>query len=212
MSEPNSLTLYGEPGWGSTLIEAQLVWYGLDFTFIRTGDLFASPEARAALERVNPLGQIPTLILADGTVMTESAAITLHLADATGRDDLVPAPGSPERPGFLRWLVFIVANIYPTYTYADDPSRFVTDAGAAQNFKTSVDDYAKRLYTQLDSAAAAPWFLGPRFSALDIYIAVLTRWNPGQDWFTGHTPKLAAIARRAASLDPLKQVWARNFP
>jgi hypothetical protein len=32
---------------------------------------------------------------------------------------------APERAKFLRWLVFIVANIYPTFTYADDPSRFV---------------------------------------------------------------------------------------
>ena len=54
------------------------------------------------------------------------AAITLLLADIAGNDSLVPAPGAPERGKFLRWLVFIVANIYPTFTYADDPSRFVS--------------------------------------------------------------------------------------
>jgi hypothetical protein len=32
---------------------------------------------------VNPLAQVPTLVLPGGQVMTESAAITLHLADAT---------------------------------------------------------------------------------------------------------------------------------
>ncbi len=30
---------------------------------------------------LNPLGQVPTLVLPDGRVMTESAAIILHLAD-----------------------------------------------------------------------------------------------------------------------------------
>jgi GST-like protein len=38
--------------------------------------------------------QLPTLVLPDGQIMTESAAITLYLAEATGRSDLVPP-----RPG-----------------------------------------------------------------------------------------------------------------
>ena len=32
-------TLYGRPRWGSTLVEAQLVWYGLPFTYETVGDL-----------------------------------------------------------------------------------------------------------------------------------------------------------------------------
>lgn len=206
------LILYGQPGWGSAIVEAQLVWYGLEFTFVPTGDLFASAEARAVLAPLNPLAQIPTLVLEDGTVMTESAAITLYLADATGRTDFVPAPGTAERPAFLRWLIFIVANIYPTYTYADDPARFVPDAAARDGFKAAVDDHAERLYRQLDTAAAAPWFLGTAFSALDIYLAVLTHWRPGRGWFIAHAPNLIGIARRVECLPALRQVWARNFP
>ncbi|HYP62365.1 MAG TPA: glutathione S-transferase N-terminal domain-containing protein, partial [Acidocella sp.] len=175
------LVLYGEPGWGSAIAEAQLVWYGLEFAFVRTGDLFAEPGARAKLQDVNPLGQIPTLVLEDDSIMTESAAITLYLADLTGRDDLVPPPSHPARGAFLRWLVFIVANIYPTYTYADDPSRFVSVEAARAPFKSAVHDYAKRLYAQLDEAAGSPWFLGNRLSALDFYLVVLTHWEPGRD-------------------------------
>jgi GST-like protein len=206
------LVLYGEPGWGSAIAEAQLAWYGLDFSFVRTGDLFADPDARARLQQVNPLGQIPTLVLEDGSIMTESAAITLYLADVTGRDDLVPPPADPARGVFLRWLVFIVANIYPTYTYADDPSRFVAVREAQEPFRDAVHDYAKRLYTQLDAAAGSPWFLGNRMSALDIYAAVLTHWEPRGGWFEAHAANLAAIARRAEALPALAPVWRRNFP
>jgi GST-like protein len=212
MPAPNPLTLYGEPGWGSAIIEAQLVWLGLAFTFQRVGDLFAAPEARALAARVNPLGQIPSLVLADGTVLTESAAITLYLADLTGRDELVPGPASPARPAFLRWLVFIAANIYPTYTYTDDPARFVAAPEAQAGFKDAVDAYAQRLYRLLDGVAGAPWFLGEQFSALDLYIVVLTHWRPGRDWFAPHTPALASIARRAEALAPLREAWARSFP
>lgn len=206
------MILYGEPGWGSAIVEAQLDWLGLDYRFETVGDLFKSAASRDALARINPIHQVPTLVLADGTVMTESAAITLLLADIAGRDDLVPAAGAPERVRFLRWLVFLVANVYPTFTYADDPARFVALEAARDGFRASVDDYARRMYAIVEAEAGAPWFLGARFSALDVYVAVMTRWRPRRDWFAAHAPKLTAIAKRVDALPRLQATWARNFP
>jgi GST-like protein len=207
-----SYKLYGRPGWGSALVEAQLTWYGLPFEFEAVDDLFKSPDARAKLEKVNPLAQVPTLVMPDGSVMSESAAITLLLADVTGKDSLVPAPQSPERAKFLRWLVFLVANIYPTFTYADDPARFVSVNTARDPFRAATDAYAQRLWKQVDGQAGSPWFLGERFSALDIYAAVMTRWRPKRGWFEIETPHLFSIARRADRLSELAEVWKRNWP
>jgi GST-like protein len=207
---PNMM-LYGERGWGSVLIEAQLDWYGLDYDFQEVGDLFQSAEARQKLAEVNPIAQVPTLIMPDGTVVTESAAITLYLAELTGKDSLVPAPGSAERLAFLRWLVFLVANIYPTYTYGDDPSRFVSGVDAQNDFKRHVAEYRMRLYSVLEDHAGAPWFLGNRFSAIDIYVCTLTRWEPGREWFEPHAPKLCAIAAATSEVDALQGAWQRNF-
>lgn len=207
-----SYTLWGRPGWGSALVEAQLDWYGLPFAYETVGDLFKDPDAKAKLEKVNPLAQVPTLVLPDGSIMSESAAITLLLADVTGSDALVPAPDAPERAAFLRWLVFLVANIYPTFTYADDPARFVSVNNARDPFRAAADAYAQRLWRQVESAAGAPWFLGERFSALDIYIGVMTRWRPRRGWFETETPKLFAIARKADQRPELKETWRKNFP
>jgi GST-like protein len=204
--------LWGRAGWGSSLVEAQLVWYGLPFAFESVGDLFKEPHARAKLEKVNPLAQVPTLVMPDGSIMSESAAITLLLADITGQDSLVPAPGAPERAAFLRWLVFIVANIYPTFTYADDPARFVSVNAARDPFRAATDAYAQRLWHQVETAARTPWFFGERFSALDIYVSVMTRWRPKRGWFEGETPRLFAIARRADLKPELVAVWKRNWP
>jgi len=204
--------LYGRAGWGSTIVEAQLVWYGLPFAFEPVDDLFKSPDARTRLEKVNPLAQVPTLVMPDGSVMSESAAITLLLADITGQDTLVPRPGTPERARFLRWLVFLVANIYPTFTYADDPARFVSVNAARDPFRAATDSYAQRLWRQVNGEVGAPYFLGERFSALDIYIAVMTRWRPKRGWFEIETPKLFAIARHADQIPELRPVWTRNWP
>ena len=147
------LVLFGTTGWGSALVEAQLDYYGLDYRFETVGDLFKDPEARAKLENVNPLKQIPTLVLPDGQVMTESAAITLWLAQHTGRDDLVPGNGAPEQAAFLRWLIYLVANVYPTYTYADDPSRFVSVVAAQAPFKAAINAYRERLWRIVEDVA-----------------------------------------------------------
>lgn len=204
--------LFGRPGWGSAIVEAQLAWYGLPFRMVDSGDLLASAEAREKLAPLNPLAQVPTLQLPDGQLMTESAAITLYLADLTGRDDLVPGAQAGERAAFLRWLVFIVANVYPTFTYADLPWRFVKTEGAAEPFRGEVDTYARRLWTIAEAAAGAPWFLGERFSALDIYLAVMTHWRPGRPWFAQHAPRIASAAQRVASMTALAPVIERNFP
>lgn len=205
-------TLWGRPGWGSTIVEAQLERYGLKYRYEPVEDLFRTPGAREKLEKVNPLAQVPTLVMPDGNIMSESAAITLLLADITGSDTLVPGAGAPERAKFLRWLVFLVANIYPTFTYADDPARFVSVNAARDPFRAATDAYAQRLWRQVEREAGTPWFLGERFSALDIYVDIMTRWRPKRGWFEIETPRLFAIARRADALPELANVWKRNFP
>ena len=205
-----TLKLYTRAGWGSAIVEAQLDWYRLPFTVEPVGDMLRDPEARRKIVAINPLAQLPTLVMDDGTVMSESAAITLLLADITGKDSLVPGPKEAERAAFLRWLVFIVANIYPTFTYADVPARFVEVEAARAPFVATLDAYRQKLWRQLDDEAGAPWFLGERFSALDIFIGVMTRWGPKRPWFEKETPGLFAIARKVDAMPELKTTWARN--
>lgn len=212
--------LYGRMGWGSALVEAQLAACGLEYELVTVDNLFSSAAARAGLAPLNPVAQVPTLLLPDGRVMTESAAITLHLAEVTGSSLFVPAVGAAERPDFLRWLVFLVANIYPCFTFADDPARFVAEEAARQPFQDAVRAHARRLWGAMEQQAGAPWFLGARFSALDLFVAVMTHWHVGarpegfrpRDWLAGACPKLHAIARAADARTEIAAVLAANFP
>ncbi len=205
-------TLFGVPGWGSALVEAQLVWYGHRFEPVDFDNLFTSVESRAKLAKVNPLAQVPTLQMPDGSVMTESAAITLLLADDAGAKSLVPPPGDAARAQFLRWLVFLVANVYPTFTYADDPNRFVGDKAAQGDYEVRIKIYREKLWRIVEGAAGEPWFCGGKMTALDIYIAVMTHWTPKRAWFETNCPKLMAIAHKVDALPELQPVWQRHFP
>lgn len=204
------MKLFRRAGWGSALVEYQLAWYRHPCELEEVDDLFQSDAGRAALAPFNPVRQIPTLLLDDGTVLTESAAITLWLAEQIGSQELVPGAGSPERPAFLRWLVFLVANIYPCFTFADDPARFVSLEEARQPFREAVNAHEKRLWETVEAASSSPWFLGDRLSAIDIYIAVMTKWRPGRAWFAATTPRLHSIAVAVEALPALKDVIAAN--
>src|SRR5512142_1592695 len=115
--------------------------------------------------------------------------------------ELIPPPGDRTRAAFYRWSVFLVAAVYPTFTYGDDPRKWVPDEEGAKELRASTDRHREACWLQLESVAGEPWFLGGRRSALDLYVAVMTRWRPGILWFAKRTPKLVAIAKKAAALD-----------
>lgn len=205
------MQLYRRGGWGSAIVEMQLAHYRLGFQPVEVADLFIDQKARAALMQVSPAGQIPVLILPDGSVLSESAAITLHLADMTGSDALVPGPGAPERAQFLRWLIFLVAQVYPCFTFGDDPARFLSETAAQKQLAEASTARLQELWAVLEQAAGAPWFLGERFSALDLYAAAMTNWRPGPEWFQDRAPKVWAIAEAAAARPEIAPVWQQNF-
>lgn len=209
----DGVRLWQNPGWGSAIVEAQLASYGMEYELVEAGDIWDNASARVALQEVNPTGQVPALMLPSGEVMTESAAITLLLAEMAGSDALVPAPGQAERPAFLRWLVFLVANIYPCFTFADKPERFVPAADGPA-FRTRVDEHEKRLWRMVGAEAArrgGPWVLGERYTALDVYVGVMAHWRPGKHWFHSEESGLGAIAEAVAARKELRAVFARNF-
>jgi GST-like protein len=202
--------LYENPGWGSAIVEVQLAVYRLPYRLIPAGGTDSEAAVQQAMRGVNPLLQVPALILPDGAVMTETAAMTLFLADVAGTDGLVPGPAAAERAAFLRWLIFLVAAIYPTFAYGDVPTRFVPAEGA-EAFRVRVNEHRKAMWRVMEAEAAGPWFLGARFTAIDIYLAVMTRWWPGVDWFQTETPKLWAAGAAAALRPGIAPVMARNF-
>jgi GST-like protein len=205
-------TLLAWPGSGSAIVEALLELAGLPYAIEATDPWTAGP-GRERLRALNPLLQVPTLLLPDGSVMTESAAMVLHILDRAPGAGLAPGAGDAARPAFLRWLLFLVASLYPTFTYGDEPARWVSDAAAGDELRRRTDAYRQGLWRQLEAQLTpAPWCLGGALSALDLYVGVMTRWRPGRSWFAANCP---GLHRAAVALDGearLSAVWRRNFP
>lgn len=206
----NGYTLIATPGYGSAIVEAALELTGLPYV-VEEIDRDDLGPGSTRLRDINPLGQVPTLLLPSGRPMTESAAMVLHLADVAPEAKLVPTADDPARPAFLHWLIFLVAGLYPTFTFGDVPARWVSGEDGQKELRRKTDSQRKDLWQFVESQIAPnPWFLGQTFSALDIYVAVMNHWRPGKRWFAANCPKLQGIADAALGLETLKQVWARN--
>lgn len=211
MKQSGPYTVFAVPGWGSTLAEAMLALCSAPVHIEDVSGFDQPGAARDRLLRVNSLAQVPTVVFPDGTVITESAAIALLLSERHPQAGLAPAPGSPHRSAFLRRLIWIVANIYPTFTYGDYPDRWVSREPAS--LKAATDSYRERLWRELESEVKeGGWVLGSHFSVLDIYVAVMTHWRPRRAWFADNCPRLSAIAARADAHPQLEGVLQRNFP
>jgi glutathione S-transferase len=194
--------LYGRRGAGSLAPQIVLEEIGAEYELLWFSK---SPADVEALRRINPAGKIPILTLPDGTTVTESAAILIHLTDAHPQAGLAPPLGSAAHARFLQWMVFLSANLYEAvlrYCYCE---RYApAEPAAARAIKAqALEDYGSHL--ERIHGELSPYILGDRLSAADPYLHMLAAWYPEDEApLASRLPKLAQHAallrRRPATL------------
>src|SRR5438128_1443547 len=127
-------TLYARSGSGSAVVEALLEEAEVDY---RIETVERGTSGPAGFLKINPLGQVPALVLPDGTAMTESAAIGIYLADLHPELRLAPPVDSPKRPVYLRWMIFLATNTYVTDLRIYYSARYSADPAHAEAVKTA---------------------------------------------------------------------------
>ncbi|MEK0083750.1 glutathione S-transferase family protein [Benzoatithermus flavus] len=163
--------------------------------------------------KLNPMQQVPSLRLPDGTVITESAAMVLHLCDAHPERGLLPAPGTTERAVAYRWLFWLATGLYETDLRYYYPERYTADPAGAPAVKQAAHERLDRLVAMAaELLGAGPWVLGERFSAVDIYLFMLVLWHPARAAIFERHPGLGEHARRLRARPAVDRIWALNFP
>jgi GST-like protein len=203
-------TIYGDLRTGVFSSEAALAEAGADYSFERISIEKLEQKAPAFLA-INPSGKMPALRLPDGTVITESLAILLTIADRFPQSTLLPKPGSVARANAYRWLAYMAGEIYPMVEISDYPERFASADAEALRAKAQARIQENLLV--LEHAFEGPWFLG-EFSACDIYAAMFTRWRAsiGCDWDREkNIPKLMAMAELLSKRERIAPVWQKHY-
>ena len=204
-------TLYGSPGSGSAAVEMGLRAAGLEYRIVRASTWEPGPGLEE-LRRVNPLGQIPTLVEPDGSVLTESAAILIHLALAHPDAALLPADQAA-RARALRGLVYLAANCYSAISVCDYPERWTTSTddearervrqAARANLHRSWEIFADEY---VDDAALAVENPG----ALAFLAVVVSQWSGARDHLAKTHPAFRTIIDRLEQHPRLAAVLAEH--
>ena len=200
--------ILGEPGTGSVLAECFFTLAGIPYEFEEVS--YSEPGPR--LERllaVNPVRAVPAIELPDGNILTETVAIMIYAHDQNPQAKLIPEPSDPGRTQFWRWILFLATSSYPTFTYSDDPSRWVSNQEAQGQLRDSISNRQKELWQILEGQAAQGHV--PDLLALNIFISVMTRWRPRREWIREHCPKLFERAEKIDQHPKLLEVWKTNF-
>ena len=204
--------VYGAKGSGSVPVEATLLLLGLPYEVVEARAWEGEAE-QAKVATINPMRQVPALVLPSGQVMTESAAILMQLAEQHPQARLAPPVGDPRRADWLRWMSFIPASIYSLYWIRDDPMRLAADKAAAEVIQARTVERIAECWRLMDGQVEpGRYLLGEELGVLDLYVAVVSRWTPRRERFYQEAPKMAEVVRRVDAEPRLQALWAERFP
>ena len=202
------LTLYGAKGSGSAAIEAALTIAGVPFRSVKAATWEPGPGLKK-LKRVNPLGQIPTLVLEDGSVMSESAAILIWLGLQYPKSGLLPAKPAQA----IRGLVFIAANCYAAIGIIDYPERYCADCDGATAERIKAGSTARlHRYWETFADEFGSLLKPANPGALDLLAATVSHWSGARAHIKEARPKLHALLERIESHGSVAPIFERHWP
>jgi glutathione S-transferase len=156
---------------------------------------------------LNPTGQVPALGLPDGSVIGETAAIILTLGERHRAYSLVPCGLNGERPSFLFWLMYMATSGYMAFGRSNHPERHTTDQGALNPVRQAAEAHIERLFDTLENAIkGSPFFQPSGYSALDIYLTMLTTWHRDKTALFERNPKIALLCSTVENRPSYNQV------
>lgn len=140
---------------------------------------------------LNPGGKVPVLD-DDGFVITESAAICMHLAEKYPDSGLLPPPGSPERTQCYKWSSFILTELdAPLWTIAKHRFALPKERRVSAAIQTAEWEFSVAANGLTAGLGHRPFLVGDTLTVADI--------------LAGHTLMWAKSARLALNSNVLEE-------
>ncbi|HMB56419.1 MAG TPA: glutathione S-transferase family protein [Arenimonas sp.] len=203
------ITLHYSPSTASLVVHWLLIELGVPHELAKL-DFDRNEQKSPEYLKINPAGVVPTLVV-DGQVITESAAIVLHLADSYPAAALAPAIATPARASYYQWMFFMANTLQPAYRawfYPTEPAGEANIDVAKEQARQRIEAAWARVAQHIE--ANGPYILGEKISAVDFMMTMLMRWSrnmprPAHSW-----PALQAHAQRMKARPSFKEVYARE--
>lgn len=208
-SSANSLIHYHAPQTRSAAIRWLLEELGAPHE-LKVLDMKKGEHKQPWYLAINPMGKVPAIVH-NGTVVTETPAIAMYLADVFASAGLAPAIGDAARGTYLRWMIFNTACVEPALV-----DRALKREGGPASM-LPYGDVDTTINTLAGALKSGPFLLGDRFSAADVVVGSGVRWMllfkllPERPEFTSYAERLGqrpALQRATAKDQALAQELA----
>ncbi len=202
--------LYGSKGTGACAVKAALTEAGAPFEEV---EITTSKKQHLTEEyrQINPRQQVPSLMLPDGSIMTEGSAMLQHIADAHPAVGLAPIPGTSERAQHDRWLIFFAVNVYEGMLRNLFGERYTTDSNGKQGVEEAARAYVDWHFSIFEETLGdGPYFFGDNLNMLDIYMWMIVQWMDAA-WLEANCPKITRLANTVRVRPKLVPINEENF-
>ncbi len=192
-------TLYYSPGACSLSAHIMLEWLGEPYRAVRVN--YADPE----YHKLNPAGQVPTLDVGDGTLLTQCSAILAYLAHTHPSAALAGDETPLGQAELGRWSAFFTGDVHPAFFPVFMPHRYTTadDESSLDRVRAAgVELVRKRLHLLEAHLIGRTYTVGDTKTYVDAYSVPMIRWASSilpsglADWpaVNGHHERMLADA------------------
>jgi glutathione S-transferase len=164
------MKLYYTPGACSMAPHIALRETGAEITLVKVDLAAKKTEDGADYREINAKGAVPALELADGSVLTENAAILQYIADEHSGGELIPLSGI-RRYRLLEWLNYIATELHKGFGPLWNPSTPEEQKETTRKLIGTKFDFVQQRMGE------GPFLTGPEFTIADAYLFVVLNWT-----------------------------------
>ncbi len=187
------MKLYYSPGACSLSPHIALLEAGLPYDLVKVDLKTKKLENGDDFLGINPKGQVPTLVLDSGEVVTEGPVIVQIIADKVSAKNLAPARDSAERYKLQEWLTYINSEVHKSFGPMFSPVL-------ADDAKAFFKDRVMGKFKYLDGALAGKdYLMGKQFTVADGYLFTMLAWAERMKFDLAAMPNLLAYKARVGA-------------
>ena len=170
---------------------------------------YTDTPAREALKKINPTGQVPTLVTNEGYLLTEGAAIMQYLISQKP-NTLFPESGEKRFRAF-EWMNFIATALHKgAYSPLFNPKNFSDNEAHFETIRRVTMDRLKTLLQVTeDRFSNGDYVLGNDFTVVDAYLFTVLRWSANfkldLTTYKKLGPFMERMAKRPAVIKAMKE-------
>lgn len=172
-------------------LEEAGIAYSLEPVLIREGQ-----QRSERYLRINPLGRVPALEIAEGFVLTETPAVLAYIAELRPELRLLPDAGR-QRARANEWMSLLSSVVHVAFITFFRPQRYTSDEGAAARLKHDGKQHFHQMLRHIEARLPdSDFVLGERYSLCDAYLLPFYLWGRHFELPVGELPGYGALAQR----------------